>query len=115
MELSFGWEEAVPGRCRSSCSRMFCHLADDGTQLGQIVRIGIGGDQGLHDAEGEHNHRNQLVRRQAAVHGQQTADGQDAHQCGGKMAMPADWPKMQLRIQSMKQSAPSLAADTNLA
>ena len=33
----------------------------------------------------------------------------------GKMAMPADWPKMQLRIQSMKQSAPSLAADTNLA
>ena len=60
------------------------HLADDGTQLGQIVRIGIGGDQGLHDAEGEHNHRNQLVRRQAAIHRQQTADGQDAHQCGGK-------------------------------
>ena len=44
------------------------HLAHDGRYLGDVVGVGKGGDQRLHDAERKHDDRQKCFCRQRAVH-----------------------------------------------
>ena len=61
-----------------------CHLADDGVDLRNVVGVGEGGDQRLHNAEGEDDDRQKCFRRQCAVHIEKAAHRQNAEKRGGK-------------------------------
>ena len=50
----------------------------DGLDLCNVVGVGEGGDQRLHDAEGKHDDRQKCFCRQCAVHRKETAHRQDA-------------------------------------
>ena len=54
------------------------HLAHDGRYLGNVIGVGKGGDQRLHDAEGQNDDREKRLRRQCAVHIKEAAHRQDA-------------------------------------
>lgn len=57
------------------------HLADDGLDLYNVVGVGEGGDQRLHNAEGQNDDREKRLRRQCAVHIEKAAHRQDAEKC----------------------------------
>ena len=57
------------------------HLAHDGRYLGDVVGVGKGGDQRLHNAEGQNDDREKRLRRQCAVHIEKAAHRQDAEKC----------------------------------
>ena len=61
-----------------------CHLAHDGRYLGDVVCVGKGGDQRLHNTKGEDNDRQECLCRQCAVHIEHAPHRQNAQQRRGK-------------------------------
>ena len=59
----------------------FRHLADDGFDLCNVVGVGGGGDQRLHDAEGKHDDCQKCFCRQGAVHRKEAPHRQNAEKC----------------------------------
>ena len=57
------------------------HLADDGLDLYNVVGVGEGSDQRLHDAEGKHDDCQKCFCQQGAVHIEKAAHRQDAEKC----------------------------------
>ena len=54
------------------------YLADDGRDLCDVVGVGEGGDQRLHNTERKHDDRQKCFCRQCTAHVKQAAHRQDA-------------------------------------
>ena len=66
------------------------HLTDDDTHLCDIVGIGKGGDERLHNAEGKHDDGKECLRRERAMHIKQTAHRKNAEQRRGEYRHACD-------------------------
>lgn len=57
------------------------YLVHDGLDLGDVIGVGKGGDQRLHNAEGQNDNRQERLCRQSAMHMKNAAHRQDAEKC----------------------------------